>query len=423
MRCRDYPRLREKVWEEVLPCGLRVLALHKPDFKRSFAVVSLNYGGADLRWRKDGAECEAPAGTAHYLEHKLFDMPDGSADQQFAALGGNPNAFTGYCGTSYYVETTCQPAENLRLLLQMVFTPWFTTESVERERGVIGQEIKMSDDSPDSRLMEFLNEIALPGHPLSVPILGTQASIAQITAETLNRCYADFYRPDNMVLCVEGPLPPEQVLEIAAACAPAAPCGAVRSCFAEARPKPPLRGVQTLRMDVAMPMFAAGFPLPPVEGEGERLELACDLAVEILIGTSSDCYRRLYDAGLIDESFSAGCDRFRNLAMLSFSGDSRDPEAVVAEICAEADRLCREGVKPEDLDRLKKAMFGHFVRLLDGFGPTCIRLAESALEGTDYLDFPARIAAVTEAEILDLLRRIRPEAASVAVILPKEEED
>lgn len=422
MRRRDYPRLREQVWEEVLPDGLRVLVLHKPDFERSFAVVAVNYGAADLHWRRDGADCSAPAGTAHYLEHKLFDLPGGSADERFSALGGNPNAFTGCCGTAFYVETTRNPAENLRQLLEMVFTPWFTPELVERERGIIDQEIKMSDDSPDSRLLEFLNQIALPGHPLSVPILGTRESIREITADTLHACYRDFYRPDNLVLCVEGPLPPEEVLAIAATCAPPRPEGQVRSCFPEAKARPPLRGRQTLRMDVAMPMFAAGFPLPPLTGDGVRTELAGDLAMELLTGTSSDCYRRLYDAGLIDDSFSAGCDRLRGVAMLTISGDSRDPEAVLAAICAEAARVCRSGVDPEALSCQKKAMFGRRVRALDSFGATCVRLAEAALEGTDYLDFPAQIAAVTAGEVLDLIGRIRPEAAAFAVIAPKEED-
>lgn len=422
MKRRDYPRLREQVWEDVLPDGLRVLVLHKPDFDRCFAVVAVNYGAADLRWRRDGVDCSAPAGTAHYLEHKLFDLPGGSADERFSVLGGNPNAFTGSCGTAYYVETTRNPAENLRQLLEMVFTPWFTPELVERERGIIDQEIKMSDDSPDSRLPEFLNTIALPGHPLALPILGTRQSIREITADTLHACYRDFYRPDNLVLCVEGPLPPEEVLAIAAACAPPRPEGQVRSCFPEAVARPALRGRQTLRMDVAMPMFAAAFPLPPLTGDGVGTELAGDLAMELLTGTSSDCYRRLYDAGLIDDSFTAGCDRFRGVALLAFSGDSRDPDAVLGAICAEAERVCREGVDREALSRLKKAMFGRRVRGLDSFGATCIRLAEAALEGTDYLDFPAQIAAVTAGEVLDLIGRIRPEAAAFAVIAPKEED-
>ena len=144
--------------------------------------------------------------------------------------------------------------------------------------------------------------------------------------------------------------------------------------------------------------------------------------MELLTGTSSDCYRRLYDAGLIDDSFSAGCDRLRGVAMLTVSGDSRDPEAVLAAICAEAARVCRSGVDPEALSRQKKAMFGRRVRALDSFGATCVRLAEAALEGTDYLDFPAQIAAVTAGEVLDLIGRIRPEAAAFAVIAPKEED-
>lgn len=417
----DYPRIRECYEETILPNGLRVRVIHKPEFDKLYAMLAVNYGSVDMDYLDGDRAVHTPAGVAHFLEHKMFDIPDGNAMQRFSALGGSPNAFTGYGMTAYFVQTTQAPAENLLLLLEMVLTPWFTEESVEKERGIIEQEIKMYADSPDNRLFELLFEKALPGHPLSVPIGGTVESIGEITDQTLYQCYEAFYRPENMILCVEGNLSPEDVVRTAASVSAERKEKQIRKLSLTARAEPAETGEHRVEMDVSMPMFAACFPIPDIALGDDRTEIVADLTMEILTGESTALYQRMYEQGLIDSGFSAGFEGVRNKAMLSVSGDSDDPAAVLREICGEAARLRQEGVDPSDLDRLKKAMFGRRIRELDSFSGTCSRLCDSFFDGTDCFRFPESISSVSEQDILAMLQYVTEDHMTLVVIAPKED--
>ena len=417
----DFPRLRETYTEFTLPNGLRVRVLHKPEFHKLYAFLGVNYGSVDTVYRLDGETRTTPDGVAHYLEHKMFDLPRGNAMEGFAALGGSPNAFTGYGVTAYYVQTTQAYEENLALLLEMVLTPCFTQESVEKERGIIAQEINMYADSPDSRLYELLNELLYPGNPLAVPIAGSVESIQDITAQTLRDCYDAFYRPENMLLVVEGNLSPERVREVAEPLCQV-PMGAPAASRFQELPTPPQPGrVLEVQMDVSMPTFALAYPLPDAPFGDGKGEAAGDLAAELLAGESSPLYRRLYEGGLIDASFSPGYEGLRRKGSLVFSGDSRDPKAVAEAIRAEAVRLRREGIHPADLGRVKKSFLGRRIRDLDSFSGTCYRICGSDFDGVEYLDFPALFDSVTPEDVLEQLSYIDRDREALVIINQKEE--
>ena len=209
-----YPVVNETLYTEVLPNGLTVRVVPKPGFNRSFAVFATDYGGADRRFSLGGEWIDTPAGIAHYLEHKMFDMPDGNnALNLLAANGASPNAFTSSDITAYYFESTKHFKDNLELLLNFVSTPYFTEESVEKERGIIGQEIGMYDDSPDFQLYIRLMEILYQNSPVRSSVAGTVESISQITVQDLFNCHKAFYAPSNMVLSVVGNVEPQLVVD------------------------------------------------------------------------------------------------------------------------------------------------------------------------------------------------------------------
>lgn len=416
-----YPRLRETLHRTTLPGGLRVRTVYKPDFAKFYAILLVNCGSVDRRYARDGQLVQMPQGVAHYLEHKLFDMPEGSADALFAAIGASGNAYTAHDFTGYYVQSSEQQAEALRVLLRMAFTPYFTEETVQKERGIIAQEIKMAADDPYDCLGEIHMQSMFPGHPLSEPILGTEESIAGITPDCLRRWYSDFYRPENMVLCVEGNLPPAEVAAIASELLPPAQEGRVESLFDRTPAAPPRTGAQYLRREVSMPTFRLSFPLPDRPPEDQRFEFAAELALELLAGDSADCFRQLYESGLVDSGFTWSIERYRRKAFLSFGGDSRDPEAVCAALCAAARTMLSGGVRSDDLARLKRSMLGRLLRDLDSFSVCCTRLAECTLCGQDYFRFPEILDAITEAELAPLLRAIVPEQAVLTILAPKEE--
>ena len=177
----------------------------------SVHCFTTRYGGMDMRFRLDGVWHDTPAGIAHYLEHKMFDTEDGNALQVLSQNGAEPNAFTSNATTAYYFDCTEHFEENLRILLSFVSVPYFTQESVDKERGIIGQEIRMVEDTPDWRVYTNLLECLYHSSPARVAIAGTVESIAEITPETLYACHKAFYDPANMMLCVVGDVKPEDV--------------------------------------------------------------------------------------------------------------------------------------------------------------------------------------------------------------------
>ena len=416
-----YPKLDEGVYREILPNGLTVMVNPRPGFQRKVAYFVTNYGSIDTSFVLDGELVKTPEGVAHYLEHKMFDLPGRDVSAEFAALGANPNAFTSYDMTAYYFSCTENFEQCLHLLLEFVSTPYFTQESVDKERGIIAQEILMYADNPDSRVFEDLMELMYHHHPVRRSIAGTVESIEQITPETLYQCHRGFYSPENMLLCVCGDVDPEQVSAIARNILPEHPApGAVRATL----PHEPMTcpGKERHRqMEVSMPSFQLGFKCPAgLTGETfAQWELTAELAVEALLGESSQLYARLYEQGLIDSSFGGGVETIDGCAMVVCGGDSDSPEAVRDAILEQARQLCQTGIPDQQLRRMKRSILGRRLKDLDSFESTCFRLCAYHFDGYDYMNFPETFTAVEpEALTAFLKENITPERCAMAVVLP-----
>ncbi|MGI5986302.1 MAG: EF-P 5-aminopentanol modification-associated protein YfmH, partial [Oscillospiraceae bacterium] len=210
-----FEKIDETLISEVLPNGLKINIIPKPQFSKSFAMFATNYGGADRRFKLADRWIDTPAGVAHFLEHKMFDMPDGNALNVLSSRGASPNAFTSSGITAYYFESTNSFEENLRTLLSFVSTPYFTPESVQKEQGIIGQEIRMVEDNPSYVVYNNLMRCLYAENPVRDSVAGTVESIAEITHETLYHCHKVFYNPSNMTLSVVGNVDPESVIKMA----------------------------------------------------------------------------------------------------------------------------------------------------------------------------------------------------------------
>ena len=215
MIIKEYSRVGEKLYHTTLENGLHVYVDAKPGFQKSYAFFATNYGGMDMKFCLNGQWHDTPAGVAHFLEHKMFDTEAGNALQDLAANGASPNAFTSFALTGYYFESTQNFYDNLKILLSFVSVPYFTQESVDKEQGIIGQEIRMIEDDPENQVFYAMLEGLYGHHPIRTSIAGTIESISHITAETLYDCHKAFYSPGNMVLCVAGDVDPEQVCALA----------------------------------------------------------------------------------------------------------------------------------------------------------------------------------------------------------------
>ena len=418
----EYPELDETLYQQTLANGLTVCVVPRKGFTKRLAYFVTDYGSIHTQYSLDGKNHQAPAGVAHYLEHKMFDLP-GNRDvsAEFAALGASTNAFTSYDMTAYYFSCTENFDECLRLLLEFVSTPYFTEESVEKERGIIDQEIGMNEDAPDSVVFENLVQAMYARHPIRVPILGTGETIRQITPEVLYRCHRAFYAPGNMLLCVVGDVEPEAVARIAEQQLgrEALPVGKKQKDWAEPMtcPRPEI----TAKMEVAMPMFNLAFKCEPLgTGDGAiREEMVADLAAEALFGESSELYLKLYEEGLIDSSFGGGFETIDGCAMLLCSGDSEDARAVREAILAQAEKLTREGLPEGDYLRMKRSALGRRIRGLDSFDATCFRICAYHFSDFDYFRFPEIYRQITAEEIIAFLARVvKRERCCLSIIEP-----
>ena len=417
----QYPKLGEQVWKEVQPNGLTVAVVPRPGFSRKLAYFVTDFGSIHTDFELEGKAYSVPAGIAHYLEHKMFDLPRGEVSAEFAELGASVNAFTSYDMTAYYFSCTENFEDCLKLLLEFVSVPYFTEESVEKERGIIDQEIGMNLDAPDSVVFEKLMDGMYRHHHIRVPILGTSATIRQITPKLLNTCHRTFYTPGNMILCVVGDVEPERVSAVALEMlgSEKRPVGKKLRSAPEEMSCPIPK--QEVKMEVAMPTFQLGFKCEPI-GSGEaaiRQEVIGDLAAEALFGESSELYLRLYEQGLIDSSFGGGFETVDGCAMLTCGGDSHDPDALRDAILAQGVALAERGIDEKDFLRMKRSAMGRRIRDLDSFDSTCFRVCAYHFSVFDYFNFPAVYESVREDEIRQFLKNtVTRERCALSVIKP-----
>ena len=409
MICQEYPALGERLWCQTLENGLTVRVVPRPGFQKKLAYFVTDWGSIHTEFLREGKKYTMPGGVAHYLEHKLFDMPGGEdVTARFAQLGTSVNAFTSYDMTAYYFACTEGFEESLELLLRFVSTPWFTEESVEKERGIIAQEIDMTADSPDNRLFENLVGAMYHEHPIRVPILGTRDSIAEITPQVLYDAHQAMYHPGNMMLCVIGDVDGEQVCAIARRVLAQNPGPRAEKQDNWTEAFTPARQEIRQSMDVAMPMFQLGF-LCECPGRGEEgilQEIVGDLAAEALFGESSELYLRLYEQGLIDSSFGGGFETVEGVAMLTCSGDSDHPEAVRQAVLEQAEKLSRECIPERELARMIRSALGRRIKELDSFDSTCFRLCAYHFDSYDYFCFPELYTRVTAEQIRQFIARV-----------------
>lgn len=420
-----YPRIGEEVIWVTLDNGLPVCIVPKKGFSRKYALFATRYGGMDMRFRLNGQWLDTPAGIAHYLEHKMFDTEDGNALQELAMNGAEPNAFTSNAITCYYFDSTEKFYENLEILLSFVSVPYFTDESVEKEQGIIGQEIGMIEDNPEWQVYKQLMQSLYHTSPARTPVAGSVESIRKITAQTLYDCHRAFYTPANMCLVVVGDVEPQQVLDIARRVLPKDSGELIERDYGAEEPTEAARAYAEERMEVSMPSFLVGFKCPPQHGgeEQHRFTAIGELACDVLMGESSPLYARLYSQGVINGSFGAAFDILPGAAYAYAGGDSKDPKAVAEAILAEAQRLVREGVDEDYYKRIVNANFGAALRELNSFESIAVSMAEGRFQGYDPYRFPEIYDSITAADVLAFLREnVTRSHMALSVIAPKEEE-
>lgn len=405
-----------------LDCGLSVYIMEKPQYSSSYAIFGTKYGSIDTKFSKDGEdEVCVPEGIAHFLEHKLFESEDGDAFSKYAKTGASANAFTSFDRTCYLFSCSDKFYENLDILLNFVQSPYFTEATVQKEQGIIGQEIRMYDDSPGWRVMFNMLEAMYHCHPVRIDIAGTVESIAEINAELLYKCYETFYNPANMFICIAGNVDTERVLnQIEKSIKNKKPVEITRGAFNE--PDCVVSNYVEQKLAVSMPMFCLGFK-QKIASPYRRLKskVCVNLLLDIICGDASPLYARLMNEGLINDDFD--CEYFygNGYAAVIFEGESYSPERVAEEIKAEIERLRNEGIDKKLFSAIKSDAYGNMIRKFNSVEALATQLTECAM--CDY-DLFEEIRLLKTASYDDVMKRLDVfcnENAVLSVIKPQEE--
>lgn len=417
----NFQNIGETLYETTLENGLSIQVLPKSGFNKSYAVFATNYGGADRRFLIDGEWIDTPAGVAHFLEHKMFDTPDGgNALAVLSANGASPNAFTSSSMTAYYYESTEGFYENLRTLLSFVSVGYFTDESVDKEQGIIGQEINMIEDSAGFIVYSNTMKCLFEHNPVRDSVAGSIESIADISAKTLYDCHKIFYNPSNMTLAVVGDVDPIEVEKIANEILPKDKISPPERDYGKKESDLPHKTSVSVNMEVSAPQFLIGARFSPASLGTERLRqrLIGQLALRVLVGKSSPFFSELYAEGLLKQDFSSEVDFTAGSGIFLAGGESSEPETILERFKAHVAKS--SDISGEYFERSKKAFFGTRLRALDSFEGICVGLAESKFEQANLLDMYTIINELSLSDIKSFITEVlAPEKLVLSVVNPK----
>ncbi|MDG0876203.1 insulinase family protein [Paenibacillus thiaminolyticus] len=367
-----YKRVQETIYYEKLTNGLEVFILPKKGFHKTFATFTTKYGSVDNKFSTPGNNCvtQVPDGIAHFLEHKMFESEKFDVFHTFAKQGAFVNAFTSFTRTAYTFSATSNINNNLITLLDFVQEPYFTDENVEKEKGIIEQEIKMYQDSPDWRARFGILENMYKSHPVKIDIAGTITSINQITKEDLFTCYNTFYHPNNMLLFVIGPVVPEEVIRL------------IRSNQNQKTFREPTeihriypeeeakvnRRSSILKMPVETPKVLIGFKESNPKRQGQdmlKYELSLNVLLELMFGNSSEAYEKMYNNGYLDETFTFDYTNEQGFGFSVIGGNSQEPEKLINIVDETIVGFKKKSIKKEDVQRVIKKEMGNFLRAIN----------------------------------------------------------
>lgn len=413
--------IKETCLKYTSPSGVRVFMLPMEGYSSAIAQFAAKFGSQDSSFSTNGRDIiKVPDGTAHYLEHKLFESEERDAFSLFAQTGAMCNAGTSFDYTQYYFSCTNDFKKNLEILLDFVQEPYFTAENVEKERGIIGQEITMYRDNPSWRVFTNLLEGMYSENPVRIDIAGTVESIAEITEKTLYDCYNAYYNPSNMFLCVAGSFDPDEVVAVCEAHLKSRPAmKIIPGAYSE--PLRVNRRRTELKMPVAKPIFELGFKLPSAP-EHENFEdyIYYNILFDLLFGSTSDFFEKTHNSGLLNEEFTVGVFSGRGHTFPFARGESNDPDAVLEQMQAELAAFKKTPPPREDFERIKRATYGAMVSDYNDVDAVAGTLLGTALEVADPFTAINTAAAADYDKLIEKLAALDENNAALSIVFKEE---
>ena len=386
--------------------GLDIYICEMEGFSSTEALFGTKYGSVNTMFKmKDDKEYTVvPEGIAHFLEHKLFENEDCDVFELYAKTGANGNAYTSFDRTCYLFSCSKNYQDSLRILLDFVQKPYFTKENVDKEQGIIGQEIQMTNDNPEWRVIFNMLRCMYHNHPVKIDIAGTIESIAKIDADLLYKCYNTFYNLNNMVLAIAGNVNADEVLSICDECLKECEDKGLETVFPE-EPESIVQSEIYETQPVGTPIFHIGYKCRPCNGQ-ERLtkSVALTMATALITDASSDIYQKLLKEEIINSTFGSEIFCGDGYFSVIFSGESTDPKKLRDSIISEVKRMSDEGVNEKDFQRIKKCMYGSLIRQLNNVDIIASMMLDAYMSGIEPYDVINTVSEMTSDTILEYVR-------------------
>ena len=404
------------------PSGCTICLYPMKGYSSAYALFGTNYGSVDTTFKtnKDKDFVTVPEGIAHYLEHKLFENDECDAFELYAKTGANANAFTSFDKTAYLFSCSQKFEENLEILLNFVQEPYFTDETVQKEQGIIGQEIKMYLDDPSWRVMFNGLQAIYHNNPVRIDIAGTVESIAKIDKDLLYRCYNTFYNLNNMVLSIAGNFDVDKTLEICdRLLKPSEDLGLEKIVPEEPYEVKEKRTVQ--KLSCSLPLFNIFFKMAPRKGiENVRDYIQYNIMLELCLGKTSRFYNDNYEQGLINDTFNVGIFNGRGFFTAIADGESRESDKVFEEIKKELYRLRKEGISKEEFENIKKKTYGELLTMFNNVESMATNLLSAEMDGVSVYEMVEAAANTAFEDIVNKLEEFDIENSCISIVEPVE---
>lgn len=419
-----YSALNETIYTHELDNGLQVFMIPKQDYHKVFVTFTTNYGSFDQSFidPKTGKKVNQPAGIAHFLEHKMFAMPDKSdAFENLSKFGVNANAYTSFDRTSYLFSGTKNIKEALNYLLHYVQTPYFTKASVKKEQGIIAEELKMYQDYPSQRLFYGLFQNLYHKNPINTEIGGTTESIMKITANKLYQAYDAFYHPSNMALVMVGNFDPKEMLDVVIE-------NQAKKDYQKQAPikrflpkeiKRIVKPHSEIEMSVMMPKLGFAMKLQPKDGiEALRQDFSLSILLDMYFSPSGEFYNKLLKKGLINESFDYATIQEKDVLAIMMTADTFDYEILKDTLSRMILSLKRKSLSETAFNRIKKGMYGQFVMSLNSLESISMSFTKYQSFDVKVFDIPNIIEGITLDDLTELTKQFSKKMISTLLIKP-----
>ncbi|HJJ05447.1 MAG TPA: insulinase family protein [Clostridiaceae bacterium] len=414
-------RVKEKAYIEKLENGLTVIIIPKNTTNKKYIIWGTNFGSIDNHFimPNTNEEVYIPDGVAHFLEHKMFEQSNGTNSlDTLMALGIDANAYTTNDHTAYLFECTDKFYEGLDELMDYVQNPYFTDENVEKEKGIIGQEIRMYDDDPGWQLYMQILDCLYKKNEIKIDIAGTVESISKITPDVLQKCYDTFYHPSNMVMVICGDFVPEEILEeVKKRLKPKQNQGEIKRIY-ELEENGINKKYNEKVMEVSMPLFAVGYKDEQVHNESiVRKHIAIEILLNLIIGKSSELYKELYETGIIMEEPDKSFEFSKQYAHAIISGQTKDPKIVAKKIKETVQNYKENGIPDEEFERIKKKIYGEYVMEYNQISNIARMFLADYMKKINSFDYLEEYKLVTREYAQQILKEtFKDENMAVAVI-------